>query len=186
MRARLLAAVAACGVVAATVWWQWPAAPEDQVHAYTILQDFDYSLLEGDARGLATAKGRQGFDFHTGGGGVAAFQVRCKGVVVMDVQNAPPLVLIRMPADALWRAPDIAQLHRRFQRWLGIAPGDVVGAGEPSWVQARILRMQRGVPDDARCVFGVDVGASGSEPFSAKRALTPAGEGGQAAADQAV
>lgn len=159
MRAGLLAAVAACGVVAATVWWQWPAPPEDQVHGYTTLQDFDYSLLEGHARGLAMAKARQGFDFHSEDGGAAAFQVRCKGVVVMDVQNTPPLMRVRLPADALSRAPDIERLHSHFQGWLGIAAGDVVGAGEPSWVQARILRMQRGVPDDARCVLGVDVAA---------------------------
>ncbi|WP_312706816.1 cold-shock protein [Stenotrophomonas sp.] len=171
MKAYLIAVVAVCGVLAAAVWQQWPdpPEPEDQVHTYRTLQDFDYSLLEGHARGLAMAKARQGFAFHTQHGGTASFQVSCKGVGVMDVQSTPPMMRVRLPADALSRAPDIERLHSHFQGWLGIAPGDVEAAVEPSWVQARILRMRWGVvPDEARCGLGVDVGARGQSPFLRK------------------
>lgn len=51
---------------------------------------------------------------------MTSFEIRCKGVLVLDVENAPSRVLIRMPADARWRAPDIERLRISFERWLDL------------------------------------------------------------------
>ncbi|WP_171954931.1 cold-shock protein [Stenotrophomonas geniculata] len=153
-----LAAVAACIAVIGAVWAAWPEPAGDQVWAYQKLQPADYRLLHSDALGFVTVKADEGFELHTRFSGASSFEIRCKGVLVLDVENVPSRVLIRMPADARWRAPDIERLRISFERWLDLHQSQgrlLVESAGPSWVEARFGRLDRSVPDDQRCLNDV-------------------------------
>ncbi len=153
-----LAAAAVCASIMAAVWMGWPEPAGDQVWAYQKLQPADYRLLHSDAHGFVTAKAFEGFELHARHAGATSFEIRCKGVLVMDVENAPSRVLIRMPADARWRAPDIEQLRISFEHWLDLyqsAGRLLVESAGPSWVEARFGRFSGAVPDGQRCLLGV-------------------------------
>ncbi|MGB9100349.1 MAG: cold-shock protein [Stenotrophomonas indicatrix] len=157
MKKRGLAAAAVCIVGIGAVWAGWPEPAGDQVWAYQKLQPVDYRLLHSDALGFVTAKADEGFELHTRYAGVTSFEIRCKGVLVMDVENAPSRVLIRMPADARWRAPDIERLRLSFERWLDLHQSRgrlLVERAGPSWVEARLGRFSGALPDGQRCLFG--------------------------------
>jgi len=75
---------------------------------------------------------------------------------VMDVENAPSRVLIRMPADARWRAPDIERLRISFERWLDLHQSQgrlLVESAGPSWAEAWLRRFGAAVPDGQRCLL---------------------------------
>lgn len=94
---------------------------------------------------------------HARHAGATSFEIRCKGAVVMDVENAPSRVLIRMPADARWRAPDIERLRISFERWLDLHQSQgrlLVESAGHSWVEARFGRFNGLVLDEQRCLFG--------------------------------
>ena len=113
--------------------------------------------VHSDALGFVTAKALEGFELHTRHAGATSFEIRCKGVLVMDVENAPSRVLIRMPADARWRAPDIERLRISFERWLDLHQSRgrlLVESAGPSWVEARFGRFNGLVRDEQRCLFG--------------------------------
>ena len=151
------AAAAACIVLIGAMWAGWPEPAGEQVWAYQKLRPADYRLLHSDALGFVTAKADEGFELHTRYAGVTSFEIRCKGVLVMDVENAPSRVLIRMPANALWRAPDIERLRISFDRWLVYHQSQglllMEGAG-PSWIEARFGRFIESVTDQQRCLLG--------------------------------
>jgi len=143
--------------VMGAVWARWPEPAGDQVWAYQKPQPGDYRLLRGDALGFVAAKANEGFDLHTRYSEATSFEIRCKGVRVMTVENFHTRVLIRMPADALWRAPDIGRLYLSFQRWLDYEQGHGqarVEPEEPSWLEARLRRVVERVPRGQRCVLG--------------------------------
>lgn len=96
MKKHGLAAAAVCIALIGAVWAEWPEPAGDQVWAYQKLQPVDYRLLHSDALGFVTAKADEGFELHTRYAGVTSFEIRCKGVLVMDVENAPSRVLIRL------------------------------------------------------------------------------------------
>ncbi|MEJ1141222.1 cold-shock protein [Stenotrophomonas sp. CCNWLW162] len=157
MKMHGLAAAAVCVAVIGAMWVQWPEPAGDQVWAYQKLQPADYRLLHSDARGFVTAKADEDFELHARHAKATSFEIRCKGVVVMDVENAPSRVLIRMPAGAVWRAPDIERLRISFGRWLDIYQSQgrlLVERAGPSWVEARFGRLGRVVPDEERCPIG--------------------------------
>ncbi|MFV7454444.1 cold-shock protein [Stenotrophomonas maltophilia] len=141
MKMQGVAAAVVCIAVIGAVWAAWPEPVGDQVWAYQKLQPADYRLLHSDALGFVTVKADEGFELHTRFSGATSFEIRCKDVVVLDVENAPSRVLIRMPTDALRRAPDIAHLHANFRRLLGQAPNRarlLLASDEPSWLGARL------------------------------------------------
>ncbi|MNV08613.1 hypothetical protein D3C71_990800 [compost metagenome] len=151
------AAAVACIVLIGAMWAGWPEPAGEQVWAYQKLRPADYRLLHSDALGFVTAKADEGFALHTRYAGVTSFEIRCKGVLVMDVENAPSRVLIRMPADALWRAPDIERLRLSFERWLEYhkSPGRLlVESATPSWLEARFGRFSGAGPEGQRCLLG--------------------------------
>lgn len=157
MKKHGLAAAAVCASIMGAVWVGWPEPAGDQVWAYQKLQPADYRLLHSDAQGFVTAKAQEGFELHTRYTGVTSFEIRCKGVLVLDVENAPSRVLIRMPADALQRAPDIERLRISFERWLFVQQSEgrvLVDSAGPSWIEARLKRFDGSMPDKQRCLFG--------------------------------
>ncbi|HED4876163.1 TPA: cold-shock protein [Stenotrophomonas maltophilia] len=150
------AAAATCIVLIGAMWAGWPEPAGEQVWAYQKLQPADYRLLHSDALGFVTAKADEGFELHTRYAGVTSFEIRCKGVLVMDVENAPSRVLIRVPADALWRAPDIERLRISFVRWLDLHQSQgqlLAGSAGSSWLETRLRRFNGPVPDPQRCLF---------------------------------
>ncbi|MCU1068113.1 cold-shock protein [Stenotrophomonas maltophilia] len=157
MKKHGLAAAVVCIAVIGAMWVEWPEPAGDQVWAYQKLQPADYRLLHSDALGFVTAKAREGFELHARHAGATSFEIRCKGVLVMDVENAPSRVLIRMPADARWRAPDIERLRSSFERWLDLHQSQgrlLVESAGPSWVEARFGRFDGLVPEEQRCLLG--------------------------------
>ncbi|MDG2510972.1 cold-shock protein [Stenotrophomonas maltophilia] len=151
-----LAAAAVCAAITVAVWMGLPEPAGDQVWAYQKLRPADYRLLYSDALGFVTVKADEGFELHVRHAGETSFEIRCKGVLVMHVENAPSRVLIRMPADARWRSPDIEQLRISFERWLLVQQIEgrlLVERAGPSWVEARFGRLGGAVTDDQRCVF---------------------------------
>ncbi|HEL4234408.1 TPA: cold-shock protein [Stenotrophomonas maltophilia] len=162
MKTHGLAAAAVCIAVIGAMWVEWPEPAGDQVWAYQKLQPADYRLLHSDARGFVTAKAHEGFELHARHAGATPFEIRCKGVLVMEVENAPSRVLIRMPADARWRAPDIERLRSSFERWLDLHQSQgklLVESAGPSWVEARFGRFTGLMPDEQRCHFGGQLSA---------------------------
>ncbi|MBM9912913.1 MULTISPECIES: cold-shock protein [Stenotrophomonas] len=156
-----LAVVALCGVLAVAVWMHWPEPAGEQVWAYQTLHEVDYRLLRGDALGFVTAKTQEGFELHTRYSEATYFEIRCKGVRVMVVENASSRVLIRIPTDALRRAPDIARLHANVPRWLDHDQSHdllLVSPDEPSWFLTVLRRLFERVPRKDRCVLGGDRG----------------------------
>ncbi|WP_313282282.1 cold-shock protein [Stenotrophomonas indicatrix] len=157
MKKRGLAAAAVCIALIGAVWAGWPEPAGDQVWAYQKLQPVDYRLLHSDALGFVTAKADEGFELHTRYAGVTSFEIRCKGVLVMDVENGPSRVLIRVPADALTRAPDIERLRLSFERWLDYHQSQgalLVQSAGTSWIEALLGRFNESVPDEQRCLLG--------------------------------
>ncbi|MBN5049560.1 cold-shock protein [Stenotrophomonas maltophilia] len=151
------AAAVACIVLISAMWAGWSEPAGDQVWAYQKLRPADYRLLHSHALGFVTAKADEGFELHTRYAGVTSFEIRCKGVLVMDVENAPSRVLIRMPANALWRAPDIERLRLSLERWLDYHQSQgqlLVESAGPSWVEARFGRFIESVTDQQRCLLG--------------------------------
>ncbi|OJH81317.1 MAG: cold-shock protein [Stenotrophomonas maltophilia] len=157
MKKRGLAAAAVCIALIGAVWAGWPEPAGDQVWAYQKLQPVDYRLLHSDALGFVTAKADEGFELHTRYAGVTSFEIRCKGVLVIDVENAPSHVLNRVPADALTRAPDIERLRLSFERWLDYHQSQgalLVQSAGTSWIEALLGRFNESVPDEQRCLLG--------------------------------
>lgn len=157
MKKHGLAAAAVCIAVIGAMWVEWPEPAGDQVWAYQKLRPADYRLLHSDAHGFVSAKTHEGFELHARHAGATSFEIRCKGVLVMEVENAPSRVLIRMPADARWRAPDIERLRISFERWLDLHQSQgrlLVKSAGPSWVEARFGRFNGLVLDEQRCLFG--------------------------------
>ncbi|MCW2067568.1 UNVERIFIED_ORG: hypothetical protein M2420_002931 [Stenotrophomonas maltophilia] len=151
------AAAVACIVLISAMWAGWPEPAGDQVWAYPKQQPADYRLLHSDALGFVTTKADEGYELHTRYAGVTSFEIRCKGVLVMDVENAPSRVLIRMPADALWRAPDIERLRLSFERWLDYHKSQgrlLVESAGTSWIETLFGRFSGAVPEGQRCLLG--------------------------------
>lgn len=156
MKKHGLAAAAVCAAITVAVWMGWPEPAGDQVWAYQKLRPADYRMLHSEALGFVAAKAREGFELHVRHAGATSFEIRCKGVLVMDAENAPSRVLIRMPADARLRAPDIERLRISFEHWLDLHQSQgtlLVESAGPSWVEARFGRFTGLVPDEQRCVF---------------------------------
>lgn len=150
-----LALAAACAVLAGALWVHWPAPPEDVVTAYRKLSQVEYRVLYITAAGYAEAEAHQGLVFHARGDGARSFEIHCKGVVVVEVENTPSRVLLRMPANALRRAPDVERLLQRFSYWL-VPEQRPVQVVEPAWWEARLREVAWHVPRAQRCVFGGD------------------------------
>ncbi|HDS1826828.1 TPA: cold-shock protein [Stenotrophomonas maltophilia] len=151
-----LTAAAVCAAITVAVWMGWPEPAGDQVWAYQKLRPADYRMLHSQALGFVAAKAREGFELHARHVGATSFEIRCKRVLVMDVENAPSRVLIRMPADARWRAPDIERLRISFERWLLVQQIEgrvLVERAGPSWVEAWLGRFEGSVPDEQRCLL---------------------------------
>ncbi|EED40468.1 hypothetical protein SSKA14_3490 [Stenotrophomonas sp. SKA14] len=156
MKKHGLAAATMCIAVIGAVWAGWPEPAGDQVWAYQKLRPADYRLLYSDALGFVTAKADEGFELHARPASATSFEIRCKGVLVMDVENAPTRVLIRMPGDAQLRAPDIERLRMSFERWLLVQQIEgrlLMERAGPPWVEARFGRLGGVVPDEQRCAF---------------------------------
>ncbi|MDN8644345.1 cold-shock protein [Stenotrophomonas indicatrix] len=165
MKKHGLPAAAVCIVVIGAVWAEWPEPAGDQVWAYQKLQPVDYRLLHSDALGFVTAKADEGFELHTRYAGVTSFEIRCKGVLVMDVENGPSRVLIRMRADALTRAPDIERLRLSFERWLDYHQSQgalLVESAGTSWIEALFGRFSGALPGGQRCLLGSGQSFAGS------------------------
>lgn len=159
MKMHGLAAATMCTAVIGAVWAGWPEPAGDRVWAYQKLQPADYRLLYSDALGFVTAKADEGFELHAHHAGATSFEIRCKGVLVMDVENAPTRVLIRLPGDAQWRAPDIERLRLSFEHWLDLHQSKgrlLVERAGPSWAEKRFGRFTGSVPDAQRCLLEAD------------------------------
>ncbi|MBH1434045.1 cold-shock protein [Stenotrophomonas maltophilia] len=157
-----LVAAAVCAAITVAVWMGLPEPAGDQVWAYQKLRPADYRLLYSDALGFVAAKAHEGFELHVRHAGETSFEIRCKGVLVMDVENAPSRVLIRMPADARLRSPDIEQLRISFERWLLVQQIEgrlLVERAGPSWAEAWLGRFTGLVPDEQRCHVGGQLSA---------------------------
>lgn len=160
MKHHSVVAAAACALLAVAVWMHWPEPAGEQVWAYQTLRAFDYRLLRSDALGFVAAKAQEGFELHTRYSEATSFEIRRKGVRVLAVENASPRVVIRIPTDALRRAPDIAYLHANFRRWLSQDPSGarlLAAPDEPSWFEARLRSVLERVPRKQRC--GLDATA---------------------------
>ncbi len=157
MKKHGLAAAAVCAAITVAVWMGWPEPAGDQVWAYQKLRPADYRMLHSEALGFVAAKTDEGFELYARHVGATSFEIRCKGVLVMDVENAPSRVLIRMPADARWRSPGIERLRISFERWLLVQQIEgrlLVERAGPSWVEARFGPFTGLVPDEQRCLLG--------------------------------
>ncbi|EKT4092839.1 cold-shock protein [Stenotrophomonas riyadhensis] len=175
MKKHGLAAAAVCAAITVAVWMGWPEPAGDQVWAYQKLRPADYRMLHSQALGFVAAKTDEGFELYARHVGATSFEIRCKGVLVMDVENAPSRVLIRMPADARLRAPDIERLRINFERWLDLHQSQgklLVESAGPSWVEARFGRFTGLVPDEQRCLLG-GPGRRQADPSNHVRAEVP-------------
>ena len=131
------------------VWVRGPARAGDEVSDYRRWPVVEYRLLRSEAMGYASSQALQGLSFHARPDGAGSFEIRCKGVAVMEVENAPARVLLRMPSDALARAPDIARPLEIFQHWLVADSSHAAVLGErsaPSRLQAQLRPVAAGVP----------------------------------------
>ncbi|HEL3255620.1 TPA: cold-shock protein [Stenotrophomonas maltophilia] len=154
MKRRALAAAALCVLLAVAVRMHWPEPAGEQVQAYQTLHAFHCRLLRSDALGFVAAKAQDGFELHTRYSEASSFEIRCKGVRVLAVENASPRVVIRIPTDALRRAPNISYLHANFRRWLSQDPSSarlLVAPDEPSWFESRLRGVLGRVPRTQRC-----------------------------------
>ncbi|MBA0284873.1 cold-shock protein [Stenotrophomonas maltophilia] len=152
-----LAAAAVCAAITGAVWMGWPEPAGDQVWAYQKLRPANYRMLHSEALGFVAAKTDEGFELYARHVGATSFEIRCKGVLVMDVENAPSRVLIRMPADARWRSPGIERLRISFERWLLVQQIEgrlLVERAGPSWVEAWFGRFDEAAPDRQQCLLG--------------------------------
>lgn len=157
MKKRIAASAALCAMLAGVVWLYWPNTASDRVWAYEALPGAGYPRLLGDAQGYVAANASQGLALHQWRGEGPVFEVLCKGVRVMDVESGPTRLVIRMPADALWRAPGIRHLRLGLQQRLDYgraAPWMLVSRSEPTWLEVRLHASTGSVPDEQRCLAG--------------------------------
>jgi len=148
-------ALAVLGLGLAGALWMHALPAGEEVSAYRKLSFVEYRVLRGDAMAYAASQAYQGFSFHSRPDGAGSFEIRCRGVVVMEVENGPARVLLRMPSDALKRAPDIARLLELFQHWMVEDSSHarlLDERGEPRWLQAWLRHVVEGVPRRERCL----------------------------------
>ncbi|MBA0446534.1 hypothetical protein D7Y61_04185 [Stenotrophomonas maltophilia] len=147
-------ALSMAAVVAAQC--QWPVPPLPSPLAFQAIPGDRFSNLRRQAIQFVDARQWQGFHFverkeH------GSFQVHCRGVPVLWLENRPEHVLMQTSLDAEQRAPEVLQL-RAFLRWQ-LQPLDyleqvLIGVPEPVLMDRVLGKLAGGVPDGVRCVKG--------------------------------
>lgn len=148
------AAVALCMAAVVTVQCQWSVPPLPSPLAFQEIPGDRFSNLRRQAIQFVDARQWQGFHFvewkeH------GSFQVHCRGVPVLWLENRPQHVLMQASLNAEQRAPEVLQL-RAFLRWQ-LQPLDyleqvLIGVPEPVLMDRVPGKLDGGVPDGARCV----------------------------------
>lgn len=118
------------------------------------LHPVEFELLRGHAEAFVQAKAGQGFSLRPGDAGTATLQLRCWGVAVLEVENSPTTLVMRLADDASQRAPDVVRLQQDFLGWLepgwttddlppAATASQTVAAGERCGIWVPSLRLTR-------------------------------------------
>ena len=130
MKMSCRAALMLGALLAFPAWANGPALADATMSVHRGIEPRQFELLRSQAQAFAGAMRSHGYSLTSAEWSATSFVLYCRGVAVLDVQNAPSQLVIRIPRDVQLRAPAIVQLYADVQRWLdpGHSPGDLPAA----------------------------------------------------------
>ncbi len=135
--------------LAAIALLPWPQSAAEETWVYPKVGFAEFEKLYGSAHGFASERRATGFTIYPADAVARSFQVRCKGFPVLRVERTKPTVALRLPADALQRAPETEALYLDLQQLMafnqieGVSVPD--GRARPWWRAGPV------VPRNERC-----------------------------------
>ena len=147
----LASGVIVIGTLAAIAWAPWPQGAAEETWVYPKQRYVEFGQLYGSARGFVSTRRAPGFTIYPADGAAPSFQVRCRGAVVLQVESTTLSLALRLPADALERAPETEALYLNLQQLMMFAQVEGVsipdGQARPWWGAGPA------VPEDERCAL---------------------------------
>ncbi|AWH17635.1 hypothetical protein C1922_10125 [Stenotrophomonas sp. ZAC14D2_NAIMI4_7] len=151
MKSFVASGVIVIGALAAIAWLPWPQGTAEATRAYPKAGFVEYGQLYGSAHGFVSTRRAPGFTVYPADAAAPSFQVRCRGVVVLQVESTTTAVTLRLPADALQRAPETEALFLDLQQLMMFA--QIEGVSIPDGYARPWWKAGPAVPEDERCAL---------------------------------
>ena len=135
--------------LAAIACLPWPQSAAEEKWVYPKVGFAEFEKLYGSAHGFVSERRATGFTIHPADAVAPSFQVRCKGFPVLRVERTKPTVALRLPADALQRAPEAEALYLDLQQLMAF--NQIEGTSIPDGRARPWWRAGPPVPKDERC-----------------------------------
>ncbi|HAL21679.1 MAG TPA: hypothetical protein DCP40_02930 [Stenotrophomonas sp.] len=149
MRSFVTSGLMVIGALAAIACLPWPQSAAEQKWVYPKTGFAEFEKLYGSAHGFVSTRRATGFTIYPADAVAPSFQVRCKSFPVLRVERTKATVALRLPADALQRAPESEALYLDLQQLMALNQLEGVsipdGRARPWW------RAGPAVPKDERC-----------------------------------
>ncbi|AWH29208.1 MULTISPECIES: hypothetical protein [Stenotrophomonas] len=137
------------GALAAIACLPWPQSAAEEKWVYPKVGFAEFEKLYGSAHEFVSTRRATGFTIYPADAVAPSFQVRCKGFPVLRVERTKPTVALRLPADALQRAPESEALYLDLQHLLAL--NQIEGVSIPDGRARPWWRAGPPVPKDERC-----------------------------------
>ncbi|AWH25388.1 hypothetical protein C1932_09955 [Stenotrophomonas sp. YAU14D1_LEIMI4_1] len=135
--------------LAAIACLPWPQSAAEETWVYPKVGFAEFEKLYGSAHEFVSTRRATGFTIYPADAVAPSFQVRCKGFPVLRVERTKPTVALRLPADALQRAPESEALYLDLQQLLAF--NQIEGVSIPDGRARPWWRAGPAVPKDERC-----------------------------------
>ncbi|MBK0026238.1 hypothetical protein IAE57_08675 [Stenotrophomonas sp. S48] len=135
--------------LAAVALLPWPQTAAEEKWVYPKVGFAEFEKLYGSAHEFVSTRRATGFTIYPANAVAPSFQVRCKGFPVLRVERTKPTVALRLPADALERAPETEALYLDLQQLMAF--NQVEGVSIPDGRARPWWRAGPPVPRNERC-----------------------------------
>ncbi|AWH21515.1 hypothetical protein C1933_09960 [Stenotrophomonas sp. ZAC14D2_NAIMI4_6] len=151
MRSFVPSALMVIAALAAISLLPWPQSAAEETWVYPKMEFAEFEKLYGSAHEFVSTRRATGFTIYPADAVAPSFQVRCKGFPVLRVERTKPTVALRLPADALQRAPESDTLYLDLQQLMAF--NQVEGVSIPDGRARPWWRAGPPVPKDERCAL---------------------------------
>ncbi|AWH30917.1 hypothetical protein C1931_19325 [Stenotrophomonas sp. YAU14A_MKIMI4_1] len=151
MRSFLASGLMVITALAAIACLPWPQSAAEQKWVYPKMGFAEFEKLYGSAHEFVSTRRATGFTIYPADAVAPSFQVRCKGFPVLRVERTKPTVALRLPADALQRAPESEALYLDLQQLMAL--NQIEGVSIPDGRARPWWRAGPRVPKDERCAL---------------------------------
>ncbi|WP_329853055.1 hypothetical protein [Stenotrophomonas pavanii] len=141
-------------VAAGIVWITYPTSLESELRTFRSLPPEAFKMLRDDAIAFARANASKGITIEAAPPQSSVFELRCRRVPLLLVENGHDLLTLDIFGYADRRAPGIAKLQDQMTSRLipegqPGKPGPI--SGEPSGLEALIMKHRDGVDVAQQC-----------------------------------